>query len=73
MRTDVTGSFGLTYSGFTINPVTRRYVQTVTLTNNSSAPRSTGPVSLVLDQLTANVTLYNLRAVPRQVLPAGSP
>ncbi len=37
---------------------TRRYVQTVTLKNNSSAS-ITGPISLVLDQLTANVSLYN--------------
>jgi len=68
---DVTGSIDLTYSGFTINPVTRRYVQTVTLTNHSSST-ITGPVSLVLDQLTANVTLYNRTGSTAAILPAGS-
>jgi hypothetical protein len=69
---DVTHSIGFTYSGFTINPMTRRYVQTVTLKNNSSAPIA-GPVSLVLDQLTANVTLYNPSGSTTLVLPAGNP
>lgn len=69
---DVTTSIGLTYSGFTINPMTRRYVQTVTLTNNSSTT-ITGPVSLVLDQLTPNVSLYNPSGTTTLILPAGSP
>ena len=69
---DVTSSLGLTYSGFTINPMTRRYVQTVTLKNNSSTMIA-GPVSLVLDQLTANVTLYNPSGTTTLLPPAGSP
>ena len=69
---DVTSSIGLTYSGFTINPMTKRYVQTVTLKNMSSTTIA-GPVSLVLDQLTANVTLYNPSGNTTLILPAGSP
>ena len=69
---DVTPSIGVTYSGVTINPTTRRYVQTVTLKNNSSAS-ITGPVSLVLDQLTANVSLYNATGTTTALLPVGSP
>ena len=69
---DVTPSIGLTYSGVTMNPTTRRYVQTVTLKNNSSAS-ITGPVSLVLDQLTANVSLYNATGTTTALLPVGSP
>ena len=70
--TDVTPSIGITYSGVTINPMTRRYVQTVTLKNNSTAS-ITGPVSLVLDQLTSNVSLYNATGTTTALLPLGSP
>jgi len=69
---DVTSSIGLTYGGFTINPVTRRYVQTVTLKNNSSTTIA-GPLSLVLEQLPANVTLYNASGLTTQILPGGRP
>ena len=69
---DVTSSIGLTYGGFTINPITRRYVQTVTLKNTSSTTIA-GPVSLVFDQLTANVALYNPSGTTSLILPAGSP
>ena len=69
---DVTSSIGITYSGVTLNPMTRRYVQTVTLRNNSTAT-IVGPISLVLDKLSANVTLYNSSGTTALVLPAGSP
>jgi hypothetical protein len=69
---DVTSSIGLTHHGVTLNPVTKRYVQTVTLKNNSSTP-IVGPVSLVLDELTADVTLYNATGGTSLILPAGSP
>lgn len=52
--------------------MTRRSVQTVTLKNTSSTTIA-GPVSLVLDQLTANVTLYNPSGSTTLILPAGSP
>ena len=68
----VTGSIGITYGGVTLNPMTRRYVQTVTLRNNSAATIA-GPISLVLDKLSPNVTLYNASGTTALVLPAGSP
>jgi hypothetical protein len=55
-----------------MNPITRRYVQTVTLKNNSAAT-ITGPISLVLDNLSPNVTLYNASGTTNLVTPAGSP
>jgi hypothetical protein len=69
---DVTGSLGITYSGVTLNAMTRRYVQTVTLRNNAAAT-ITGPISLVLDKLSPNVALYNASGTTALVLPAGSP
>ena len=70
--TDVTGSIGITYGGVTLNPMTRRYVQTVTLRNNSAVTIA-GPVSLVLDKLSPNVMLYNATGNTALVLPANSP
>jgi len=57
--------------GVTLNPITKRYVQTVTLTNNSAATLS-GPISLVLNALTAGVTLWNASGTTNLMLPAGS-
>lgn len=69
---DVSSSIGITYGGVTLNPTTRRYVQTVTLRNNSSASIA-GPISLVLDNLSADVTLFNASGNTDLMLPAGSP
>jgi hypothetical protein len=69
---DVSRSIGITYGGVTLNPMTRRYVQTVTLRNNSAATIA-GPISLVLDNLTANVTVFNVSGTTALILPAGSP
>ena len=69
---NVIGSIGITYGGVTVNPMTRRYVQTVTLKNNSTATIA-GPISLVLDKLSPNVTLYNASGNTALVLPANSP
>jgi hypothetical protein len=68
---DVTSSVGITYGGVTVNPMTRRYVQTVTLRNNSASTIA-GPLSLVLDKLSSNVTLYNASGSTALVLPANS-
>ena len=70
--TDVTSAIGISYGGVMMNPITRRYVQTVTLKNNSAAT-ITGPISLVLDNLSPNVTLYNASGTTNLVTPAGSP
>src|SRR5262245_22672008 len=69
---EVTSSIGITYGGVTLNPMTRRYVQSVTLRNNSAAT-IVGPISLVLDKLSSNVSLYNASGITALVLPAGSP
>jgi Divergent InlB B-repeat domain len=69
---DVTSLVGIAYGGVTLNPMTRRYVQTVTLKNNSADTLS-GPISLVLDNLTANVTVYNASGMTSVMPPAGSP
>ncbi len=54
----VTDPITLTVGGFTYNPITKRYVQTVAVTNGSPFA-VTGPVSLVLDNLSTNATLLN--------------
>ncbi len=56
--TDVSASITVTRGGYVLNPGTGRFVQTVTLTNNS-ANTITGPISLVLTGLSANAALYN--------------
>ncbi len=60
---DVTSRVGVVLGGVTVNPITRRYVQTVTLTN-ISATSIAGPISLALDNLTANVVLVVEAAPP---------
>jgi len=69
--TDVTSVVGVSLGGVTMNPITRRYVQTVTLTN-TSATTINGPISLVLDNLTAGVALWNASGTTNLMLPAGS-
>ncbi|MCG3147259.1 MAG: hypothetical protein PCFJNLEI_00698 [Verrucomicrobiae bacterium] len=50
----------------------RRYVQTVTIKNTSSAA-ITGPVSLALDSLSSNASLYNKAGITSATAPAGKP
>jgi hypothetical protein len=70
---DVTSSVTVTRGGFVLNPVTGRYAQTVTVTNISTNT-ITGPISLVLDGLSANATLFNATGTTDALeLPAGSP
>jgi hypothetical protein len=70
--TDVSGSISVVRGPFVLNPVTRRYAQTVTLTNTSTAIIA-APISLVLDNLASTATLYNATGVTEDMLPAGSP
>ena len=68
---DVTSSFGFSF-GPIVNRKPRRYEQTITLTNNS--PNIiVGPLSLVLDRLSENVTVLNAGDVTELMAPAGSP
>jgi hypothetical protein len=67
---DVTALIDVKQGGVMLNPITRRWVQTVTVTNNSSTTIA-GPLSLVLDNLTAGVALANRSGTTSLMLPAG--
>ncbi len=54
---DVSAVVGIAKGGLGLNLVTGRFAQTVTLTNNS-ASTIPGPISLVIDNLTSNATVY---------------
>ncbi|WP_426111080.1 ExeM/NucH family extracellular endonuclease [Massilia sp. PWRC2] len=55
---DVTASFAVTRSGFTMNRVTLKYTGTLTFTNNTGAAIQ-GPFQVRLDDLSSGVTLDN--------------
>ena len=70
---DVSTSISVTRGGYVLNPGTGRFVQTDTLTNNS-ANTITGPISLVLDSLSPDATLFNATGTTDTLEPpAGSP
>jgi hypothetical protein len=55
---DVSTSVTVSRSGYTYNFATRRFYQTLTLTNSSSSTISV-PITLVLDSLSSNANLFN--------------
>ena len=59
-------------SGFSYSILTKRYAQTVTLRNATGAPIS-GPIFLVLDNLSAGATLLNGSGHTTCAAPSGSP
>ena len=65
-------SISSTRSGFSYNFGTRRFVQTVKLTNVSNAAIA-GPINLVLDNLSGNATLFQPAGTTRCAVPLGSP
>lgn len=69
---DVTKQVKITQSGYTRIPFSSTYAQRVTLTNTSSAAIS-GPLSLVLDSLSAGVTLNSPDGTTSAAPPSGSP
>jgi hypothetical protein len=69
---DASSSVKVTRGGYVLNLATGRYVQTVTLTN-TSASAVTGPLSLVLDSLSSNATLYNATGTTSSLAPPMSP
>jgi hypothetical protein len=70
---DVSASITVTRGGYVLNPGTGRFVQTDMLTNNS-ANTIASPISLVLDSLSADATLFNATGTTDTLeLPAGSP
>ena len=70
---NVSAAVSIKRLGFTLNPVTKRYAQTVSVTNNT-VHSIVGPISLVLDNLSANATLFNATGTTDSLeQPAGSP
>jgi hypothetical protein len=69
--TDVTGQIRVRRGGYRFNRGTGHFVQIITMTNTGKA--LTGPVSLVLDSLSATASLFHASGVTSQALPAGSP
>ena len=69
---DLSSKVQITRSGFGYNFATQRFVQTVTL-KNTSANAIVGPLSLVLDALSANATLANASGTTACAAPSGSP
>ena len=70
--TDAGGQVQVIRSGFGYNFATQRFVQTVTL-KNLSASILAGPLSLVLDNLSSNATLFSPSGTTACAAPAGSP
>ena len=68
---DSTSKILVSRSGFRLNRATGRYVQTVTLKNISALPIQ-GPVSLVLDGLSSNATLFGASGTTGCATPLGS-
>jgi acid phosphatase len=62
----------VTRSAYSLNRRTARMTQTVTITNNGSVPM-VGPISLALDNLSANTSLANASGTVANNAPTGSP
>jgi hypothetical protein len=58
--------------GFRPNHATHEFLQTVTITNTSTSSSIPGPVSLALDDLSANATLVGPDGASSCTVPAGS-
>lgn len=71
-ETYVPSNITVTRSGFVLNRRTNQVVQQVTLTNSGSTPIAS-PLSLALDNLSANVTLANAAGTTTTLAPTGSP
>jgi hypothetical protein len=69
---DVTSQVTIVRSGYGYNFTTGRFVQTVTLTNSSSSVIA-GPISLVLDNLSSNATLFAPNGTTTCAAPLTSP
>jgi hypothetical protein len=69
---DVSNQVQLTRSGYGYNLVTKRFVQTLTL-KNAGGSAITGPISLVLDALSAGATLFSPTGATACAGPMGSP
>ena len=68
----VTAQFSISRSGFRLEAATGRFLQTVVVQNTSTIPVA-GPVSLVIDALPVNVTLFGAEGQTTCAAPLGSP
>jgi uncharacterized protein len=66
---DVSKQVSVSLGGFRLDRKTGRYQQTVTIRNISTSPIA-GPMSLVLDNLSSNATLYNKSGTTSCAAPA---
>lgn len=71
LPTDVTSQLQITRGGYILNRTTRRYVQTITVTNTSAQP-ITGPFNIVLSQISSNATMYAPVGTTTAITPIGS-
>jgi hypothetical protein len=71
-NTTTNPAVAITKSGFRINHANGQWVQTVTVTNDNKFAID-GPVALVLDTLTADVTLANADGHTQVQAPTGTP
>jgi hypothetical protein len=69
---DVTAQVAISLSSLALDPVTKHYMQTVTLQNTSGRP-IVGPLSLVLGNLISKARLVNRTGVIVKQAPVGSP
>jgi hypothetical protein len=69
---DRTSRFTITRGGFRKNNTTKRFEQVITV-KNTSGSTVTGPVYLLVENLSANASLYNKTGNTTQALPLGTP
>ena len=67
---NVTGQFHIASTAFLLDSVSTRFVQKITITNATTAAVR-GPIILVLDNLSANVSLFNASGVTSCAMPSG--
>jgi hypothetical protein len=68
----VTASVAVTRSGFSYSPLSKRYAQTLNLTNTAGST-ITGPIYVILDNLSTSAALYNTGGSTACAAPTGSP
>ena len=69
---DVTAQVQITRGGFRYNRTTGHFTQTVTVTNTGASP-ITGPISLALDNISSNASLFGIAGATLCDVPQGSP
>ena len=69
---NTTSQVSVTRGGLQLNRVTQRYVQQITL-RNTGASSLAGPITLVVDGLSSNATVFNKTGTTACEAPTGSP